>query len=244
MKLRRNIILVVAALMLAGSFYLPNAVAGITDARRLNQLMLIDSQTVSFDAVPELSLSERLALLSRADTEVLPWLSGNVMDAEVAKNRAVRELARFFRNSPYELDTFEMTVEESAASFVIDAAVPTLNLVVWELTLTDSSDNTVTVSLDDETGVILKVLYRRSAAAQDADGTSSPGAATTDEELHAKAQRLAEMMTEYFGQPVALADYQFSGRLSYYRADLICDGRVIPMFGVVRATSFTINERV
>jgi len=32
--------------------------------------------------------------------------------------------------------------------------------------------------------------------------------------------------------------------LSYYRLDLSEGGLIVPMYGVVRAASFTINERV
>jgi len=51
-------------------------------------------------------------------------------------------------------------------------------------------------------------------------------------------------MTAYYGFDVELADYQFSGSLSYYKAEIIDGGLVVPMYGVVRATGFTINERV
>jgi hypothetical protein len=52
------------------------------------------------------------------------------------------------------------------------------------------------------------------------------------------------MMGAYYGLPVALADFHYSGGLAYYRADLSSGGHVAQMFGVVRASNFTINERV
>jgi hypothetical protein len=245
MKLRRNIVLVAAALLLISSFLLPNAVAGITDARRLDNLVMIDSQTVSFDAVPALSLPERIELVANSNTEHMALRTGSVMNLESAESRAIRELMRFFRGGPFEFDPHEYTVEESAAVFIIDPEMPTVNMRVWELTLSDVFDNLVTVTLDDETGMIVKIIYRQGRRNQDADGINNASpAGRLDEELQAKASRLAEMMAAYYGMRVTLVDYELSGSMSYYRADISGNGRTIPTYGVVRATSFTMNERV
>jgi len=239
-------------LLLIGSFFLPNAVAGITDSRRLDSLVLIDSQSISFDSVPELGLSERIALVANLGTEILALRSGNNMGLDAAENRAARELARFFRNSLFELNFYELTIEEGAAAFIIDPADPALNMIVWELTMIDLSGNAVTVTIDDETGIILKLIYRQGRRVLHPDGGRPDGGSfswTTEmpvlsnEELRYAAQSLVEMMTEYYGQSVVLGDYEFAGSVSYYRADLLSDGPAIPMYGVVRAMNFSMNER-
>jgi hypothetical protein len=56
--------------------------------------------------------------------------------------------------------------------------------------------------------------------------------------------RLSEMMSKYYGVPVRLGDYQLGSNIAYYRADMYDKGLVMPMYGVVRANSFTINERL
>ena len=245
MKLRRNLVLIAAGLLLVGSFFLPNAVAGVTDARRLGSITTIDSQSFIFDAVPALSMPDRLALIANQNTEMLPWRSGNAMDEVDAIRRVAQEFARFLRGGPIEFDFQEFSVEESSAVFVIDAESPTVNMIVWELTLIDSRENMAVVTLDDETGLIIKIIYRQGRRGQSEGwGAAAPSLGRTDDELHAVATRLTEMMTEYYGRDITLADYHFSGSTSYYRADVITGGRAIPMFGVVRSTSFTMNERV
>jgi len=245
MKIRRYLLFGAAALVLIASFLLPNAVAGITDSRRLDNLVLIDSQSVSFDSVPELSLPDRIALVANKNTELLAVTTSNTMNFGAAERRAVRELTRFFRDGPFELDCHELTVEEGAATLIIDTAVPTNNMIIWELTLVDPSDNSVTVTIDDEIGVILKIIYRRGRRSPDsADTGNMTPPAPTDEELYSAALSLTKMMVDYYGLPIELADYEFSGSVSFYKAYLSGGGEVIPMFGVVRANSFTMNERV
>jgi len=245
MKIKRYILLGMAVLLLVGSLFLPDAVAGVTDSRRLNNITLIDSQSIVFEALPTLSLSERLELAANPNTEMVAWKSGNKMDAEAAEERAIRELIRFFRGSTFEFNSKDFLVEDSAAVFIIDPQTPTVNLIVWELTLVDSNENIANIIIDDETGYIMKIVFRQGRPNQNAPGMNGAPAATgTDEELHATALHLTELMSDYYGLSISLADYHFSGSISYYRADIRDHGRIIPMFGVVRSSSFTMNERV
>ena len=239
MKFRYYLILGAAAVILAGSFFLPNAVAGVTDMRRLDNLAMVASERISFEAAPDLSLLERIALASNSNTENLPLKTGNAMDEEAAKEKALQELERFYSQDAFRFEIRELAVEESTASLVIDTMEPALNMIVWELVLADPSENIVTVTIDDETGVILRLVHRLASA--ESQAISRP----LDDELHTTAQMLVDMMTAYYGLAVELGDYLFSGSLSYYRAD-VTDRRgvIIPMYGVVRARSFTMNERV
>jgi hypothetical protein len=262
MGLKRNLIWIAAATLLVFSFFLPNVAAGITDSRRLNNLAMIDSQSISFDSPPELSLPERLELVASSNTELLPLSTGNVMDVEAAGNRAILEFTRFFQGMNnlgvegfYEFDFAGCVVEEGSAAIVIDPIAPALNMIVWELTLVDPSENIATITIDDETGIILRVVYlrsRRSVGQQlGANNLQTSNEWREDSwpsnwseiEYRAAAQHLCDMMTEYYGFTVALADFYFSRLLAYYRADLTDDNPTIPMYGVVRQTSFTINER-
>jgi len=241
MRIRHYLMLAAVALILVGSFFLPNAVAGVTDLRRFDNLIMIDSQSIRFDIAPELSLPERIALAASPYTERLPVITGNSMDGETAGDRAGWELIRFFSGSPYRLENSGMTVAEGSAVIIIDAAVPAQNMIVWDFNVYDRAGNTATVTIDDETGMIVGLIFKLG------DSGSFWGAETfrsPDNQFLDGALNLAEMMTEYYGIPVKLADYQFSGSLSYYRADIDNGNLVIPMYGVVRASSFTINERL
>jgi len=242
MKIRHYLLLGAAALALIAGFFLPNAVAGVMDGRRFDNLTMIDSQSISFDAAPELGLFGRLTIVANSNTEVLPLKSGNVMDPDAASERVVKELKRFSENKALRLDYSKYVLEESEALLVVDSLIPTHSLIVWQMTLADPSGDAVTVVIDDETGVILRLVQRRLSAVDFVIASKSPE--PTDEELYAAAQSLTEMMTVYYGFAVLLADYEYSGSLSYYKAEITDGWFVIPMYGVVRATGFTMNERV
>lgn len=246
MKIRHYLLLTAAALLLAGSFFLPNAVAAVTDSRRLDNYVMIDSQSVSFETTPELDLPDRISLVARPNTETLPLKTGQAMDAEQARETAIYELEKLLRGSPLTFALEGKAIDECSAAFVINSEDPSINMIVWELELSDRSGNTMTVAIDDETGVVLKIIFGW--------GDESPGGYTgskagmsfgqSDEEYYETALRMAKMMAEYYGLPVSLADYQFSGSLSYYRADLFGGGKVISMFGVVRSNGLTMNEKL
>ena len=241
MRIRHYLLLGAVALILIGSFFLPNAVAGVTDLRKIDNLILIDSQSISFDFAPELSTPERLALAASPNTERLPVITGNSLDEEAAGKRAARELIRFFRGSQFVLEYNDLYVAGGYAALIIDAAVPALNMIVWEFDVSDPDGNTVTVTIDDETGIIVRLIYIQSRSGLLGETETFR---TSDARFFTAARNLTEMMSAYYGITVELADYQFSGSLSYYRADINHGEQVIPMYGVVRATNFTMNERM
>jgi len=242
MKIRHYLLIAAVALLLAGSFFLPNAVADMTDSNRLDRLIMIDAQSISSDSTTDLAMPERLVLVSKRNTMILPLKTGNAMDIDAAKERISLELDRFFRNGAIQFDSSKYTVAEGAALLVIDDTVPTPNMIVWELVLKDESENTLTVTLDDETGLILRLIYKLGSRGETLPGTKSTD--SLDDEFYSTARSLVEMMNNYYGFVVTLGAYEFSGSIAYYRADLYSGGRKIPMYGAVRATSFTINERV
>jgi len=244
MKIGRNIWLGVSALILLGSFFMPNAVARYTDSRRLDNLITLDAQTISYERVPELSLPERITIAASPNTEMLTLKTGQVMNIETAGNRAVRELSRFFRGGAFEFFTERCVIEDGAALFLIDTADPSVSMIIWEFTLYDSAGNEVTVTLDDDTGIILKLLYKTGSRNSGVGASNSGFASATDSDLNAAALSLSEMMQIYFNTTIVLGDYEFSGSFAYYRADMTGSSSIIPMYGIVRANSFTMNERL
>jgi len=245
MNLKRYLTLGAASILLIGSFFLPNAAAGITDSRWINNLEMIDSQSISFEATPDLGLPDKIALIANSGTETMPLSTGNIMDEEIAGNRAILELTRFFKGSSYSFEFRTCTVTECAAAFAIDMATPSLNTIIWELTLSDAQDNQAMLTIDDETGVILKIIYRQAAKNQNSNAANNASQASpSDLELRSGAMALSRLMRDYYNMQITLGDYHYNGALSYYRADLATTGKIIPMFGVVRVTGFTMNEKV
>jgi len=244
MKLRHYLSLGIAALILIGSFFLPNAVATITDARRIDHLVFADSEQINFDTAPDLSLIERIALAGNANTEILPMSTGNVLNSETAAQAAMRETSRFFSGGAFAFYYDELTADEGIVSLIIDIPIPARYILVWQFDITDVAGNSVTVTIDDETGIIVRLVYRMGS--RDESLIDLGQRATNDELFYTAARRLADMMAVYYGHDVILADYQFSGsgNLSYYRADISDAGQIVPMYGVVRRASFSLNERV
>jgi hypothetical protein len=152
------------------------------------------------------------------------------------------ELEKLFEDGPFRFDFDGYSVNEGGAALVIDeSTTPPLSAIVWELELSDESKNTISLTLDDETGFILKLIYR---LGNKDNSLIESGTGSLDQRCYSVARGLADMMRKYFGFSVTLGDYQFRGSIAYYRADIFGGGRAIPMFGVIRATSFTLNERV
>ena len=242
MTIKRYLVLVVVTLGLFGSFFLPNMVAAVTDSRRLDSIAVIDAQSISFDADPEFDVPERLALLANSKIEILALTTGQAMEEKAAEAKAIQELARFMRGSPFMFLTEGCVAESIAASFVVDAEDPSANMIIWEFTLTDRFSNEMMITIDDETGVILKLIYRQGRTPP-LMGIIAGASGITEEEFNYAASRLCEMMTDYYGIPVVFGDYTLGSNLAYYRADMYSSEPAQPMYGVVRTTGFTMNER-
>ena len=235
------------ALGLIGSFFLPNAVAGVMDGRRLDNLILIEAQSMSFESAPDLNISKRIALSANPNADILALTTGQTMEREAAEKTAIRELAKFFSGTLFEFAYNGFTVEEGSALFVVDSEDPMVNIIIWEFRILDRNGNMVTMTIDDETGMILRLIYQKGsgylAVASEA-GTDASG--LSDIEMLNIVTLLTKSMTSYYGIPVSMGDYYFGGSLAYYRADILGTGTFIPvpMYGVVRSTGFTMNERV
>ena len=245
LHIKRFILPVAAAMGLAGSFFLPNAVAAVMDARRLDNITTVEAPSISISADLSLNLPQRIALVASPNTEMLAITTGRAMGAEMANARALREIARFFRGSLFDFDADDCAVEDYSVMFAIDAEDPTANLIVWEFKIIDRNSNEALVSIDDETGLIIKLIY------QLGDGAFSPAgrgekkpSGPADDVIYETALQLTETMTAYYGMPVALGDYALSGNIAYYRAEMRGSWVAVPMYGVVRSSSFTMNERV
>ena len=247
MAIKRGLFPAAVALGLIGSFFLPNIVAGVTDAGRIDSVVVYDAQSVSFDSDTDFSLPERIVLAANSNSEALPLTTGQMMEMETAQTRAIRELARFLRNGPFVFETGDCVAENGAATFVIDSENPAANMIVWEFTLTDRYSNEIIITIDDETGIILKLIFRQGRAPTIL-GNPAGVSGLSEEEYYGVASRICEMMNEYYGIFVVFGDYTIGSNLAYYRADMYGGGgggggTAAPMYGVVRSSGFTMNER-
>ena len=230
MKLKRYIPLAAVTLGLIGSFFLPSAVASVMDARRLDNFILIDVQSVSFGEDIEMSIPERLALAASPRAEVQYLAAGQVMGLETAESQAVQELTRFLRGTPFEIAVDEIVVEDVTVAFVIDTEEPSVNMITWELVVLDQSANMAIITIDDETGVILKLIYQMGSDTLNPGGSEEEDThPTPGDMMHRTARQIADMMAEYYGLNIGFGDYQLNGDIAYYRADMFEGGTFIPM---------------
>ena len=242
---RRTLLLAAVVLLFVGCFFLPNVVAGAWDARKLDHIVTIGAQSISFDAAPELSLSDRITLAASPKMESTTLATGQVMDTDAAKVKIVSELKKFFRDSPFVFKTDGCTIVDCTAVFIINTEDPSINMITWEFSLRDLNSCEVIAIIDDETGVILKLIYKQvSSAAGQAGSAAEESYSSIAEKMYSNALQLVKMMTSYYGQSVGLGDYQHGTDLMYYRADMYSGPSFIPMYGVVRPNGFTMNERV
>ena len=246
MKVKHYLLLIAAALLLAGSFFLPNAVAAITDSRRFDSFIMVDSQRISFETAPELDLPDRISLVASPNTETLPLKTGQEMNGAQARDKALDELERLLRDSPMEFVFSGKVIDECSAAFMINSEDPSISMIIWELEVSDRNGNSITAIMDDETGVMLKIIFSWGSGSTDELSIQKEAMSFghTDEEFYGTALKMAETMAEYYGLTVTLADYQFSGSLAYYRADVFGGGKVISMFGIVRSNGLTMNEKL
>ncbi|MCL2126065.1 MAG: hypothetical protein FWH33_08790 [Oscillospiraceae bacterium] len=242
MNVKRLLLLALVAIGVVGSFFLPNLVAGITDSATFNNVAIIDAQRVSFSTDPEFSLRERLALAANSKTDILELTTGQSMSADAAEARAIRELVRFLRGSPYGFAADDCHAESGFAAFVVDSNNPSANMIIWEFSLVDRYSNEMVITIDDETGIIMKLIYRQGRATT-LLGNPASAEGLSEEEFYNTASRICDMMTSYYGISVVFGDYRLGNSLAYYRADLYGEEVAVPMFGVVRSMSFTMNER-
>ena len=240
--LARLVMIAAAAAVLVVCFFMPNIVAAVTDAATIDSLVTTESRTINVETKLDLGIPERIALVANRNVETLPINTGRAMDAAQAESKAKAELTAFFTLSaagqgaagPFGFAPESSEAEEGGAVFIVNTDDPSVNMVIWEFTLKDSTGNKMKITLDDETGVILKLIYASETAA-------GPGA-STDSAMYDSALRLATLMAAYYDMPIKLADYMYIGELAYYRADLTAGGIEIPMYGVVRPSGFTMNE--
>jgi len=242
MKPRHYVALIIAALVVIASFFMPNAVAHITDMRRLDNLTRVDSEFIRLEAAPYLTISERLALAGNSNTNTMPLTTGLTMDSVEASAVARREITRFFSGGGFTLNYMTSTISDGIASFIIDRDQPSLYMIIWEFEMVDDLGNSVIAIIDDATGIIMRLIYRQGNGGRNL--IDVPENTSTDEMLFIAARALAYMMNRYYELYVILADYNFATTLAFYRADVTEGSNVIPLYGVVRASSFTMNERV
>ena len=245
MKIKRYIPLAAVTLGLVGSFFLPNAVASIIDARSFENLILIDAPSISFEADMILRLPERVALASSPGLEILALSKGQALSTETAQAKAIQELARFFGDSPFGFSAENCIVDSGSAALLVDPQDPSGSMIIWEFKIHDPGRNEATVIIDDDTGTILKLIYQQgSIGAGQSELFRESGSSLTESDARNAALLLSEIMTAYYDLPVRLGDFQLSDNIAYYRADMYGGSLVVPMYGVVRQTGFTINERL
>ena len=245
MRIKSYLLPIAAVLALLVGFFMPSAIASMTDSRRIGSLSVIDTQSISFEVNPEtgLNMAQRISLAASMNTELFSIESGQHMDQDAAGSKAVSELAGFFIGGGIEVNADECVVESSSASLVIDARDPSLNMIIWEIRILNEVLGEMTVTIDDETGIILRIINRQTNMALLGNYIDDAPQELLEAIMNTAAQTLASMLTEYYGVPVVLEAYEYGSVMAYYTVVLYDHGMEVPMYGVIRSIGFTMNER-
>ena len=231
-------VIAIVLFVLIGCFFLPSTVAGIMDKQTLGKLIMTDSSSISYEAAPDLALTARLKLISSSSSESAALKNGKNMDRAAALRKVITELKRFDLAGEMGFIFDNCAAEEVQVGFVINTEDPSVNMIIWAFQLRDIDGRQIMVIIDDETGVILQMIYRHG----DAPPKLHPDGIIDVADMEKTANLLADMMTDYYGCPVNIKEYEQTGNLGYYNAEILSDGVLIPLYGIVRESGFTINE--
>ena len=231
-------VIAIVLFVIIGCFFLPSTVAGIMDRQSLGKLIITDSSSISYEATPDLPLTSQLRLMANTNAESAQLKTGKNMDSEAAFRKVMTELRWFDKGGELGFDYASCSATEIQAGFVIHTEDPSINMIIWLFQLVDAEGNTLAVVIDDETGLIMHMFYRRGVTKAEPRLAEGYG----DAELEKFAYRLAELMNDYYGYDVSIKEYAFIGSLGYYNAELRSGETVIPLYGIVQESGFSINE--
>ena len=240
MTLKRFKGIITAALtvfVVAACFFLPDTVADIQDRQTIGNLNVKDSSSISIETNPEMTLPERLNLISISNSTSVLVKNGKKLNITTSLDRAIAELNRFSGDdAPWAAD---FTVDLHESLLIIDSDDPSTNMLAWRFVLTDSSGQTITLVIDDATGTIIQLIYKLNQRVVIVPEKNAGLYA----EFYETAATLCRLMTGYYGVTVTLAEFELLGSLGFYKAELWESGTATPMFGIVQSDGFSINDR-
>ena len=213
--------------------------AGIQDTQTIGKLDVKDSSSMSIETNPEMTLPERLNLISISNSLSVPVKNGKKLNNDTALDRAVSELKSFSGEDGFGFAFTDITVDRMEALLIIDSDDPSVNMLAWRFILTDSSLKTITLVIDDATGTIIQLICKLNLSSLVASGKDSGVPA----KFRQTAQQLCQLMTDYYGITVTLSEYELLGSLGFYKAELWEGGAATPMFGIIQNDGFSINDR-
>lgn len=160
MKKLRSYILIASAFIIAVlGLMLPSVILHIQDIRLEKTVDVFEIDEVDLTLLSNLSTVQKLVLTS-SSTQTISLDTGRFMNEEEAVN-ASNEVLTLFGMSSTDIDG--ITPE---CSVCLKSDNDGQSIVLWDITYT-SDDFTLTISLDDETGLMLALEIHRSPADTD-----------------------------------------------------------------------------
>ena len=219
--------------------FLPDTVAGIQDTQTIGKLDVKDSSSMSVETNPEMTLTERLNLISISNSMSVPVKNGKMFNNDTAIDRAVSELKRFSGDEGFGFDFTDVTIDLLETLLIIDSDDPSINMLAWRLILSDNSRGTITLVIDDATGTIIQLIFKLNISTL----VGSDKDTSLSSEFYQSVTNLCHLMTDYYDTAVRLAEYELLGSRGYYKAEIWDGGAATPMFGIVQSNSFSINDK-
>lgn len=191
------VVLLLTAMILTGGFFLPSYVSAFKDLETIGKRAVTDGVQVNFETKSELSIIDRLKMITTASSISLD--NGQNMDIDSAYQNALTELGKFNSKSVMNMDVASCRLAKAAVSFYIDATDPSKNIIVWNIVV-EEPGYTIVAYLDDETGKLLALSYN-----------------LAEPDIYDQ-QRL--MASAYVNSPIVNADLLAASIVDYYGLDV------------------------
>lgn len=221
--------------------FLPHLTAAVQDARVLGKLVIEPAQAVSFESQAELTVLDRVRLVSGDQ-----WLNlrpapgaGLVMDEETALLRAAQELERV--NSYAALMQYgpeAVSPDPPTVRFYVDPEDPAQSVMAWQLYFEYGKQSRIFVVLDDETGTILQLFYDETNPKE----LSIQSGTDAHYQTRAKrAKQLAQGLALYYGIEVSAEQTASDGTRSLFEFTQAADSGALSVQVITWLSGFSFN---
>lgn len=188
------VVVVLAALVLAGGFFLPSFISQLGDRQTIGKLTITDGSGVSYETKSELKIIDRLKMMTNAGRVKLD--NGKNMDSGTAYESALLELGKLNSKGIFDFDPASCRLSKSGVAFFIDSADPSKNMIVWDLFI-QTGIHTISVAVDDETGKLLSMQYSIDQIAQKKDAAPFSRPPSPADALN--IELIGQTVADYYG---------------------------------------------
>ena len=160
----------VVLLTLAAGVCLPLLVSAVQDGQALNRKTVTAVEPIRYENSSGLSILKKMSLLRNSTLTHIE--SGMKMSVDEAKAQAISNLKKLDADGLLLFDWGTAVLDYFEPTFCINSADPSNSVIVWGFSFIDGYGNTLELTLDDESGMLLSLsLTFGDKALSDGDNT-------------------------------------------------------------------------